>query len=139
MVQEISGLTTAAVGALGAIVGAGVSAVIILVNGWRQRKHEKNLAEQKNRIQIREKIRETALNIALKEWEAHLSMSKNTGYTVSSPDAYIFRYHQILILMEENKLSPDAIAKIQLDTIDVSNATQDALEKYRRDNGLPPP
>lgn len=139
MIQEASGFTTAAVGALGAIVGAGVSAVIILLNGWRQRKHEKDLAYEKNQIQIKEKIRETALNIALKEWECHLNAAKTKGYGVSSPDAYIYRYHQILTLMEKDSLSPESMAKIQSDTIAVSNATQKAIEKYRRDNGLPMP
>ncbi|MDJ6367195.1 hypothetical protein LEA60_18655 [Salmonella enterica] len=139
MIQETSGLSAAAYGALGAMFGAGVSAVVVAFNGWRQRKLDKELAEKRNRIQIREKIRETALTIALKEWESHLNFAKTKGCTVSSPDVYIFRYHQMLTLMEEGKLTKETIAQVQYDSFSVSNAVQVANEKYRKDKGLPMP
>lgn len=139
MIQETSTFNAATIGAFGALLGAGVSAIVLMLNGWRQRKHERELAEERNRIQIREKIRETALNIALKEWEHHLNVAARQGYEVSGPDAYIFRYHQILTMMEENNLTPETVAKIQLDTIAVSNASHSALEKYRKEHNLPAP
>lgn len=139
MIQEVSGLSAAAYGAIGAMPGAGISAVTMLVNGWRERKNERELAEKRNQIQIREKIRETALAIALKEWETHISVAKAKGYTVSGPDIYIFRYHQMLTLMEENKLTAETIAQAQYDAMVANRAAQDAIAKYREDNGLPIP
>lgn len=139
MIDFMNSLGVAAIGAFGAIIGSISSAIVILINGSKQRNHEKKLAEKRNRIQIREKIRETALTIALKEWETHINVSKIKNFTVSPPDIYIFRYHKILTLMEENKLSKETIAQVQYESFLVSKAAQDANEKYRKDNGLPMP
>lgn len=134
MIQGIDAIVIAAIGALGVIVGAAFSAVVMIANGWRQRVHESKIAEDRNLIQIREKIRETALTIALKEWEVHLAHTKAEGGTVYGPYAYIFLYHKILTLMEDNQLSAESIAQVQKEMIAVSEASQDVYDRYRKEN-----
>jgi|SRR5471030_1057624 len=110
------------------VLSAIVAGLIALLSGYFQRKAD-----------VKAKTRELALTLALDEWRHHCKIAEGGKVGVGSPDAYLYRYHQILTAMQQNELTPEKIVEIQKDVMSLSLATQAATEEFRKTQNLPAP
>ncbi|HHU0703761.1 MULTISPECIES: hypothetical protein [Serratia] len=112
------------VAATSAVVSAAVAGFFTLLNSHLQR-----VAETKRRIS------ETAMKMAILEWEAHTKIALSKGGNVQPPEIYLFRYAKLVPLIEKGDISAEDLAKVQQDVIDYVATNQKHTERRRAEAG----
>lgn len=121
------------------VLSAAIAGWFNLINGNKQREADRVRAEKDRLAGINAKTRELALALALEEWNQHRKVAESGKVGISSPDVFVFRYHQILSHMENGTLDTGTMSVIQRQTMDLHRSAQEELARFRREHGEPAP
>lgn len=110
--------------ATSAVVSAAVAGIFTLINSHMQRS-----AETKRRIS------ETAMKMAILEWEAHTKIALSNGGNVQPPEVYLFRYAKLMPLIEKGDISAEDLAKVQQDVVDYVTTNREYTKRRRAEAG----
>lgn len=110
--------------ATSAVVSAAVAGIFTLINSHMQRS-----AETKRRIS------ETAMKMAILEWEAHTRIALSKGGNVQPPEVYLFRYAKLMPLIEKGDISAEELAKVQQEVLDYVTTNQKHTDRRRAEAG----
>ncbi|WP_164099607.1 hypothetical protein [Serratia marcescens] len=113
------------VAATSAVVSAVVAGIFTLINGNLQRS-----AETKRRLS------ETAMKMAILEWETHTKIALAKGGDVQPPELYLFRYAKLIPLIESGEITAEALAKVQQEVIDYAETNKKHTDRRRAAAGL---
>lgn len=114
-----------------AVISAIVAGLISLIGGWRARLFEQREAEKRRAYELKIKIHESALKMALEEWKIHNDIAKEQRIAVVPLDVFVFRYVQILMSMQDGTLDVDTLARIQKQVIEMSHIAHDVIAEHR--------
>lgn len=121
------------------VLSAGIAGWFNLINGNKQREADRIRAEKDRLAGINAKTRELAFALALEEWNQHRKIAETAKVGITSPDVFVFRYHQILSHMESGTLDASKMAVIQRQTMELYHSIQEELARFRREHGEPTP
>jgi len=102
-------MNTASAAFLGAIIGAAISLLGLLIQQWFQNKRD--------RVRI-------AADLAMKDYQNDLEIAKNTegGRTVAPVSSYVIYHARILEALSKGKINSEEIKKITKERDDILSA-----------------
>lgn len=111
------------IAATSAVVSAAVAGGFTLINSHLQRETE-----------TKRRMAEMAMKMAILEWEHHVKIAQQQqgGASISPPEIYLYRYSKLLPLMENNKMTPDNIAKLHSEVESYAARNHAHMEKRRK-------